>query len=181
MKSPDQSSSAPVSWPLLLAISGVITGTAALMVRNVIYTEGEVMQPVFGLLVVILGLMPGVGFFNRTWAAWLILTCGGAMILWQANQTRRWGILHEEIFGIVAYAENVMRSTGSYPPDLGAIDFFIPGFAITSPIPWSRESSTSLTSSTTPALATGTIRTAASATIRTESGGSDRRHLMAPS
>lgn len=126
MNASNRPSSAQVSWPLLLAISVVITGTAALMVRNVIYTEGEIMRPIFGFLVVILLMMLGVGFFNRTRAAWLIVICGGTMILWQANQTRRWGILHEEVLGIVAYVENARRNSGSYPPDLGGYQFLHP-------------------------------------------------------
>jgi len=116
------------SWPLLLAISVVICGTAALMGRNVYYTEGEVMRGVYYLAVGGTALLLTLGFANRSLAAWLMVLCGGVLILWQANQQRRWGILHEEMITIAAYVENEKKNTGSYPASLAGYSFWHPEF-----------------------------------------------------
>lgn len=117
------------SWPLLLTIAAVIVGTATLMERNSVYTEGEVMQALYRLAVAGTAALVFMGFANRSVAAWLILICGGGLILWQANQTRRWGILHEEVTGIVAYANKEKREKGRYPTGLGAYVFQHPALS----------------------------------------------------
>ena len=40
-----------VSWPMLLSIAAVLIGSLYLLHYNVVYTEGEVMQGLFTLLV----------------------------------------------------------------------------------------------------------------------------------
>lgn len=106
------------SWPLLIALAAVICGTAALMSRNVYYTEGEVMRGLYRLAVGGTALLLMLGFANRSLAAWLIVLCGGFLILVQANQQRRWALLHEEMVTIVAYLEKEKRETGHYPESL---------------------------------------------------------------
>jgi len=119
---------AVIPWPLLLALAAVILGTACLMARNTIYTEGEVMEGLYRLSIGVVAAMLLLGFFNRNLTAWMILGCGGAMILWQANQTRRWGKLHEEVIAIVDDANREKRETGSYPLSLGGWAFRHPEF-----------------------------------------------------
>lgn len=116
------------SWPLLLALTAVICGTAALMSRNVYYTETEIMRGFYRILVGGTVLLLTLGFANRSLAAWLITLCGGALILWQANQQRRWGILHEEMITVVTYVEKAKKDTGSYPASLAGYRFRHPEF-----------------------------------------------------
>lgn len=111
------------SWPLLIALSTVITGTAGLMEYNTVYTEGEVMQFLYRVAVAGVAALLLLGFANRAVAAWLTLLCGGTLILWQANQSRRWTVLHEEVTSIVAYANVEKKETGRMPPDLSAYKF----------------------------------------------------------
>lgn len=119
---PREEKAAP-SWPLLIALSAVITGTAALMEYNTVYTQGEVMQLFYRVAVAGVSALLLMGLANRAIAAWLTLLCGGSLILWQANQSRRWAMLHEEVTAIVAHV-NAMKSTkGQMPPDLSAYNF----------------------------------------------------------
>lgn len=111
------------SWPLLIALSTVITGTAALMEYNTVYTEGAMMQFLYRVAVAGVAALLLLGFADRTVAAWLTLLCGGALVLWQANQSRRWTVLHEEVTSIVAYANAEKEETGRMPPDLSAYRF----------------------------------------------------------
>jgi hypothetical protein len=131
MNEEPQAPSAPrvvIPWPLLLALAGVILGTACLMARNTIYTQGEVMEGLYRLSIGLVAAMLLLGFFNRNLAAWVILGCGGAMILWQASQTRRWGMLHEEVVAIVAHLNREKAEKGSYPGGLEGYDFRHPEF-----------------------------------------------------
>ena len=76
-----------VSWPLLLGLATVIVGSLSLLCHNVIYTEGEVMQGLFGLLVCLTAGLVLAGFYRRKIAAWLIVMLGGSLLLWQCCQT----------------------------------------------------------------------------------------------
>lgn len=131
MNKEPQASSAPravISWPLLLALTGVILGTACLMARNTIYTEGEVMEVLYPLMIGVVAAMLLVGFLNRDLAAWMVIGCGGALILWQANQTRRWAMLHEDVLAIVDYANREKQASGSFPETLDGFSFRHPHF-----------------------------------------------------
>jgi hypothetical protein len=121
-------SGAVIPWPLLLALAGVILGTACLMARNTIYTQGEVMEGFYRLSIGVVAAMLLLGFLNRNLTAWMILCSGGALILWQANQTRRWGMLHEEVLGIVAHANGEKAKKGAYPDGLVGYSFQHPEF-----------------------------------------------------
>ena len=109
------------SWLLLIA------GTAALMLQNVWYTGGEGgwIFHLLGSALTVLCLL--VGFGSRPMAAWLILITGGSLILWHAWETRRWGILQEEVIAILDYAGHQKTATGAYPPNLDAYSFRDPG------------------------------------------------------
>lgn len=112
-----------VSWLLLLSIAAVIVGSLCLLQRNVFYTEGEVMQGLFTLLV---GLVAGcilIGFHRRTTAMWCVTLLGGCLLLWQAYQNRKWALIHEDIVAIVQFAEESKSKTGHYPSNLEGYTF----------------------------------------------------------
>jgi|PlaIllAssembly_1097288.scaffolds.fasta_scaffold508346_2 hypothetical protein len=112
-----------ISWAMLLSLAAVIVSTLCLLRYNVLYTEGEVMQGLFTLLV---GLVAGsvlVGFYRRSMAVWCVTLLGGCLLLWQAYQTRKWTVIHEEIIAIVQFAEGVKRDTGQYPQSLDSYTF----------------------------------------------------------
>jgi hypothetical protein len=112
-----------VSWAILLSFAVLIVGSLCLLRYNVLYTEGEVMQGLFTLLV---GLVAGsvlVGFYRRSAAFWCITLLGGSLLLWQAYQARKWTVIHEDVVAIVRFAEDARRNTGQYPQSLDGYTF----------------------------------------------------------
>ncbi len=93
-----------LSWQMLLVLMIVVIGTLWLQSYTVLYTEGEVSQSLFQVLVCLTAICGLLGFYCRRLAAWVILAGGGALLVCQAYQIRKWAIIHEEIIGIVYYA-----------------------------------------------------------------------------
>ncbi len=117
-----------ISWGLFFAVIGLVTAAGGLLARNVYYTEGEVMQAVYRVAVgfaALLSILAGIR--HRALGLWLTVVLGGALVLWQALQTRRWGILHEEVVRIVRHAGEHRASAGSYPENLEGYRFLHPG------------------------------------------------------
>lgn len=107
-----------ISWLMLLAIGAVIAGSLWLLRHNVLYTEGEVMQGLFTLLIGLVAACVLIGFHRRRTAAWCIILLGGPLLLWQAYQTRKWAMIHEDVIAIVRFAEDSKSKTGNYPASL---------------------------------------------------------------
>jgi hypothetical protein len=112
-----------ISWPMLLVMTAVFVAALALLLHNVLFTEGEVMQGLFVILIGKLVVCPFIGFFNRNAAFWCVVGIGGSLLLWQSYQNRKWAIIHEEIISIVRYAEEIKEKTGDYPPNLDGYSF----------------------------------------------------------
>jgi hypothetical protein len=112
-----------VSWLLLLSIAAVIVGSLCLLCRNVLYTEGEVMQSLFILLVCLVAGCVLIGFYRRSIAVWCITLIGGCLLVWQAYQSRKWAMIHEDIVAIVRFAEESKKNTGQYPINLDSYVF----------------------------------------------------------
>jgi hypothetical protein len=107
-----------VSWALLLTTASIFVVTLSVLQYNVLYTEGEVMQAVFTLLVGMVAACVLFGFGSRTVAMWCVTLLGGSLLIWQAYQTREWAMLHEDIVAIVRFAEDTRTRTGQYPSSL---------------------------------------------------------------
>ena len=120
MNAPNQADKPPqdVSWSMLLTIGAVVTGSLWLLRDNVLYTEGEVMQGLFTLLVGLVAASVLLGFRHRRTATWCVILLGGSLLLWQTYQTRKWAVIHEDIVGIVRFAEDTKIKTGHYPVNL---------------------------------------------------------------
>lgn len=112
-----------ISWLLLLAISAVVVGSIGLLQYNVLYTEGEVMQGLFTLLVFLTLGSVLIGFYRRIVAVWVIVLLGGSVLLWQSYQTRKWVMIHEDIVSLVRFAEDSKTDTGRYPANLEGYTF----------------------------------------------------------
>lgn len=103
---------------MLLGIATVIVGSLCLLHHNVLYTEGEVMQGLFALLVGLVASCTLIGFYRRTIAVWCITLLGGCLLVWQAYQSRKWATIHEDIIAIVQFAEESKNKNGHYPTNL---------------------------------------------------------------
>lgn len=112
-----------VSWLMLLSIGAVIIGSLCLLRSNVLYTDGEVMQGVFTLLVSLVAACVLVGIYRRKTAVWCVTLLGGSLLLWQSCQIQKWAVIHEEVLAIVKFAEDTKRNTGKYPMDLSGYVF----------------------------------------------------------
>ena len=64
------------SWPLLLTMTLAICGTASLMHRNVYYTDGPILQALYGVGIGCVALMLLAGFKSQTLAGWLVVLSG---------------------------------------------------------------------------------------------------------
>ena len=112
-----------VSWLLLLSNSTVVLGALGLLRYNVIYTEGEVMQGLFTLVVGLVAACVLIGFHRRKLAMWCVTLLGGSLLLWQTYQIRKWALIHEDIVAIVQFAEDSRKKTGHYPVSLEGYAF----------------------------------------------------------
>lgn len=112
-----------VSWVLLLCVASLLVIALHLLGYIVVYTEGEVMQALFRLLIWVVGGLVLVGFGNRKLALWGVLLLGGLLLLWQAFQIRKWAMIHEEVVAMIQFAEAAKTQKGSYPGNLEGYDF----------------------------------------------------------
>lgn len=112
-----------LSWLMLLVLLIVVIGALWLQSYTVLYTEGEVVQSLFKFLVILIAACGLLGIYRRRIAAWVILAAGGALLLHQAYQIRKWAMIHEEIIGIVRYAQAENSRSGHYPKTLDGYTF----------------------------------------------------------
>ncbi len=108
---------------MLFAIAAVVVGALYLLCYNVIYTEGEVMQGLFVLLVCLIAGFTLIGFYRRVMAVWCITLMGGFLLLWQSYQARKWTMIHEDVVAIIRFAEDAKSKTGHYPTNLEGYPF----------------------------------------------------------
>ena len=108
---------------MLLTIATVMVSALQLISYNVIYTEGEVIQGLFSILVFVIAGFVLIGFYRRKIAVWCITLFGGSLLVWQAYQLRNWAMLHEEVVAIIQFAEDSKSKTGNYPGDLAGYSF----------------------------------------------------------
>lgn len=107
-----------VSWLLLLAIAAVVISSLCLLRYTTLYTEGEVTQGVFTLLIGLVAASVLTGLRNRRVAVWCVTLLGGALLIWQSFQIRKWAVIHEDIVALVRFVEDAKSKTGNYPSNL---------------------------------------------------------------
>lgn len=118
-----EAKSKDVPWSLLLAVASIFVISLSLLRYNVIYTEGEVMQGLFTLLILSVGGLVVIGFRSRKLALWCVTLLGGSLLIWQAYQSRKWAMIHEDIIAIVQFAEEAKAKTGDYSTNLSGYTF----------------------------------------------------------
>ena len=123
VKAPDELKTQDASWLMLLTIAVIFVGSLYLLSYNVLYTEGEVMQGLFTLLVFLVAGCVLLGFYRRRIAIWCVTLVGGALLLWQSFQSRKWAQIHEDVIGIVQFVEDLKSKTGRYPASIDGYTF----------------------------------------------------------
>lgn len=81
------------------------------------------MQALFTLLICLVGGFVLIGFYRRSVALWCVSLLGGSMLIWQAYQSRKWAMIHEDIIAIVQFAEESKAKAGYYPTNLDGYTF----------------------------------------------------------
>jgi hypothetical protein len=116
---------------MVIAAMFTVIGGLAMLAPGVLYTEGKIMKGLFELLVAsLLVIALGSAFFgDRKFAMWLMVGAGGALLLWQCYQQRRWISLHEDALGVVQHVTEERRRKGTYPENLDAYQFIHPEFS----------------------------------------------------
>ncbi|RYD72780.1 MAG: hypothetical protein EOP84_22580 [Verrucomicrobiaceae bacterium] len=112
-----------ISWPMLLSIAAVVVGSLYLLSYSVFYTQSELVQGFFALIVCMAGGSVFLGFYQRRMAVWCVTLIGGSLLLWQTYQTRKWAVIHEDVVSIVRFIEEKKRETGHYPASLDHYTF----------------------------------------------------------
>ncbi|MES2922720.1 MAG: hypothetical protein V4819_14295 [Verrucomicrobiota bacterium] len=113
-----------ISWSLFALTGIAILLPLHFLSYSVLYTEGEVIQGLFvGLTALLAGVAGFLTIFSRKHAALLVVGVGGALLIWQSHQIRRWTMIHEEVIGIIRHVERVKDTTGSYPDTIEGYSF----------------------------------------------------------
>jgi hypothetical protein len=105
---------------LLIVLLGV---TESFLAYNTLYTQGEVMQGLYSLLVwanLPLALLAWWTPRNCLWAAFGL---GALLIPWQAYENRKWAYIHEDVIAIIQHVEEVKKTSGKFPEKLDAYTF----------------------------------------------------------
>ena len=105
---------------LLLMVLGA---SEAFLFHNVLYTEGELMQGLYWLLVALNIPIFLVAMWKPRFGLWAGIALGALLLPWQTAENRKWAQIHEEVIEIVRFAEAAQDSSGTYPDALTDYEF----------------------------------------------------------
>lgn len=100
---------------LLVAL---LAGSEALLAYNTLYTEGEVTQGLFRILVGLNIPILLIALRKPRIGIWCALALGALLLPWQTYQNRKMVQIHEEIIGIIRHVDTHNKAEGYYPRTL---------------------------------------------------------------
>ena len=101
----------------------LLAATEAFLAHNTLYTEGEVMQGLYWLLVGANIPIMAVALWRPRIGLWCALSLGALLLPWQASENRKWAVIHEEIFAIIDHVDAAKESDGVYPATLDGYEY----------------------------------------------------------
>ena len=101
----------------------LLAGTEAFLAHNSLYTEGEVMQGLYWLLVYANIPILAVALWKPRIGAWFAFGLGALLLPWQASENRKWALIHEEVLAIIDHVEAAKKKDGVYPSTLGDYEY----------------------------------------------------------
>jgi hypothetical protein len=101
----------------------LLAATEAFLAYNTVYTEGELMQGLYWLLVYANIPILAIALRKPRIGAWLAFGLGALLLPWQAAENRRWALIHEEIIAIIDHVEAAKKSNGAYPATLDGYEY----------------------------------------------------------
>lgn len=128
--SPSETSRRPPDspWWLFVLVAVAVFTPLWRITYCTLYTEGEVMQGLFTVLLWATGVLAcGLAFIRRTPAIAMVALLGGLLLFWQAGEARKWTMIHEDVTAFVRYARETRAGGGAYPASVNSFTFAHPG------------------------------------------------------
>ncbi len=85
---------------------------------NTYYTEGEVMQGLYYLLVALNIPIVFIAIWKPRVGLWAVLILAALLLPWQAAENRKCAQIHEEVIGLIRHLEDHKKAEGSYPTSI---------------------------------------------------------------
>ena len=101
----------------------VFSASQVFLAHNVLYTEGEIMQGLYWLLVAVNVPLFAIAFWKPKWSLWGGLVLGALLLPLQAAENRKWAQIHEEVTSIIRFLEAEQENSGDYPDTLSGYAF----------------------------------------------------------
>lgn len=109
------------NWELrifVILLMLVLAGTETLLFHNTLYTEGEIMQSIYGFLVFLNIPVLALAIWRPRIGMWFAVALGALLLPWQGYMNRKWALIHEEIIAVIRHIDARKESTGRYPSTL---------------------------------------------------------------
>ena len=114
----------PTELRIVTLILLVVLGASeALLAHNVLYTEGEIMQGLYWILVWFNLPLLAIALWKPRWGLWGGLTLAALLLPWQTSANRKVAQIHEEVIHIIRFVESKQETSGDYPVTLADYEY----------------------------------------------------------
>ncbi|MBK8094405.1 MAG: hypothetical protein IPK32_21185 [Verrucomicrobiaceae bacterium] len=111
------------SWLSFLTVAIAILLPSYFLGYNVVFTEGEVMQGLYYLVLILVLCTTLSAFYRRDVGIISVAIMGGLLLTWQTSQSRKWAMIHEDVTAIITAAMKQHKETGAYPKSINDLKF----------------------------------------------------------
>ncbi|MEO1352259.1 MAG: hypothetical protein AAFW84_26230 [Cyanobacteria bacterium J06635_15] len=111
------------------ALLVVLGASEALLAHNVLYTEGEIVQGLYWIMVSLNVPLILMAMWKPKWGLWGGMILAALLLPWQTAENRKWAQIHEEVIEIIRFVETTQETAGEYPDSLAGYDFQQPWVA----------------------------------------------------
>ena len=101
----------------------VLGASEALLAHNVLYTEGEIIQGLYWILVWFNLPLLAIALWEPRWGLWGGLTLAALLLPWQTSANRKVAQIHEEVIHIIRFVESKQETNGDYPVTLADYEY----------------------------------------------------------
>ena len=101
----------------------VLGASEALLAHNVLYTEGEIIQGLYWILVWFNLPLLAIALWKPRLGLWGGLTLAALLLPWQTSANRKVAQIHEEVIHIIRFVESKQETNGDYPVTLADYEY----------------------------------------------------------
>ncbi|MEM8546052.1 MAG: hypothetical protein AAGF66_18905 [Cyanobacteria bacterium P01_H01_bin.119] len=105
---------------ILLAIIGA---NEAFLAHSVRYTEGEIVQLLYWMMVILNVPLMAIALWKPRWGLWGGVLLGALLLPWQTADNRKLAQVHAEVLNIIRFVEAEQVRSGAYPATLAGYEF----------------------------------------------------------